>query len=93
MVTQQVNCARHGPHDLAIACVHICRSFESGEQVGFFWSTDTDGPRPDAWCRACEEWNLKHSDASLDEWMQVADFQFLCVRCWDEAKAMLYNGG
>src|SRR5262245_61115124 len=84
---QRVHCAQHGEQDMAIACIHICRAFGSGERVGFFWSTDTSGPRPDAWCWNCEQWNLANPEAPLKEWMRVANFQFLCVRCWDEAKA------
>jgi len=91
MANQQINCPKHGCNDLAIACIHVCRAIDGGESVGFFWSTDTDGPRPDVWCRSCEQWNLEHPDAPLKEWMAVADFQFLCVRCWDEAQAVLYD--
>ncbi|MCI0642488.1 MAG: hypothetical protein L0Y72_26585 [Gemmataceae bacterium] len=85
------NCAKHGAQDLALACIHVCRAIDSGEQVGFFWNTETDGPRPDVWCRACEEWTLEHPDAPTEEWMRVAEFKFLCVRCWDEAKQVLYG--
>jgi hypothetical protein len=79
-------CLRHGAQDLAIACIHICRAIDRGERVGFFWDPATAGPRPDAWCRACETWNLAHPDAPFEEWRQVADFQLLCVQCWDEAQ-------
>ncbi|MCI0684321.1 MAG: hypothetical protein L0Y71_19600 [Gemmataceae bacterium] len=88
---QQINCTKHGPHDFAIVCMHICRAIRGGSSVGFFWSTDTDGPRPDAWCRSCELWNRQHPGAPLKEWMQVANFQLLCVHCWDEAKTILYD--
>lgn len=91
MNAHQINCTKHGQNDLAIACGHVCRALGTGERVGFFWSTDTDGPRPDVWCRACEQWNLEHPDASLEEWKRVANFQLLCVGCWDEAKALLYD--
>ena len=91
MVPEQVNCGKHGQQDFAIACIHVCRAIDTGESVGFFWSTDTDGPRPDAWCRACESWNLQHPDAPLKDWLRVANFQLLCVHCWDEAKAMLFS--
>jgi hypothetical protein len=91
MAAQQSDCVKHGAQDLAIACIHVCRAIDSGEAVGFFWDPQTTGPRPDAWCRACEAWNLQHPDASIQESMKVADFKFLCVRCWDEAKERLYE--
>jgi hypothetical protein len=92
MDDQKVNCSKHGAEDFAIACIHVCRAIDSGENVGFFWCNETTGPRPDAWCRACEQWSLEHPDDSIECWMKVADFQLLCVRCWDEAKKVLYDG-
>jgi len=91
MVTQQVNCSKHGAQGLAIACMHVCRAIDSGLNVGFYWCAETDGPRPDAWCGACEKWSRDHQNATTKEWMEVAKFQLLCVRCWDEAKAVLYD--
>jgi len=91
IVSYQVNCTKHGQHELAIACIHVCHATKSGASIGFYWSRDTDGPRPDAWCRSCELWNREHPGAPLKEWMQEANFQLLCVHCWDEAKAMLFD--
>jgi hypothetical protein len=91
MATEQVNCAKHGAEDFAIACIHVCRAIDSGADVGFYWSLETTGPRPDVWCAACERWSLNHPSATTKEWMEVCSFQFLCVRCWDEAKAVLYD--
>jgi hypothetical protein len=86
MGSQQVTCEKHGAQDFAIACIHVCRAVDSREKVGFFWSTKTDGPRPDAWCLACEMWSRENPEATIDEWMRIAEFKFLCVHCWDEAK-------
>jgi len=91
MSTPQVTCDKHGTNDLAIACIHVCLAIDSGEQVGFHWDTNTDGPRPDAWCHACELWRVGHLDAAAKDWMKAANFQFLCIRCWDEAKQSLYG--
>ena len=87
----QIDCAMHGRHDFAIACIHVCKAINSGASVGFFRSAGTDGPRADAWCRSCELWRRQNPGASLKEWMQEANFQLLCVHCWDEAKALLYD--
>ncbi|MFO0810793.1 MAG: hypothetical protein U0746_19355 [Gemmataceae bacterium] len=91
MNAQQVSCATHGAQDLAFACIHVCRAIDSGEKVGFFWSADSDGPRPEAWCSACDQWSREHPNATTKEWMKAAEFQLLCVRCWDEAKRVLYS--
>lgn len=91
MSTDSIHCHKHGAQGMAIACIHICRAVGSGEDIGFFWWADSDAPRPDAWCRSCEQWNCSHPDSPDEEWMRVADFQFLCIRCWDEAKAQLYD--
>jgi hypothetical protein len=89
MDQRKVSCCKHGNQPMAIACIHVCRAIESRSKVGFFWSTDTNGPRPDAWCLSCEQWSLAHPNDKIEEWMKVADFQFLCVECWDEAKNVI----
>jgi hypothetical protein len=91
MNSRKVNCTKHGEEELAIACIHVCREIDSGVNVGFFWHAESTNPRPDAWCRECEKWSLAHPDDPIEEWMRVADFQFLCVRCWDDAKTVLYD--
>jgi hypothetical protein len=93
MSVRQISCTKHGAQGLAIACIHVCLATDSGENVGFFWSTATDGPRPDAWCSACELWFREHPNATTKEWMKVADFKFLCVHCWDEAKQVQRDRG
>lgn len=91
MDQQRVECSEHGLQEFAIACIHVCRAIEGGQNVGFFWSPDTHGPRPDAWCADCEKWVSQNPDASNAEFISVADFQFLCVRGWDEAKERLFE--
>lgn len=50
--------------------------------------------RPDAWCGACEKRLLVNNGVWADDIWKQADFKFLCVRCWDEAKEVLgANGG
>jgi hypothetical protein len=92
MAAEQVSCTKHGAQDFAIACIHVCQAIDSGQDVGFCWYPESTGPRPDAWCGACEQWSREHPQATTKEWMRVASFQLLCVQCWDEAKAVLYDG-
>ena len=87
MVAQIVQCSRHGPQGFGIACIHVARAIDSGEQVGFFLSDDEEMARGFAWCAACEAYLLEAGD--MRELAKVADFKILCAACWDEAKARL----
>jgi len=86
---ERIQCATHGDQEFTLACVHICNALEHRRQVGFHWDPEAGGPRPEAWCADCEQWMVDHPDGTIDEVMKVADFQRLCVRCWDEAKELL----
>jgi hypothetical protein len=87
-----IECKKHGRVGFGIACIHICRAIDSGEQVGFYWGSQHERlARPDAWCAACEDSLRQHENAAAEELKTVMDHQFLCERCWDEAKANLYD--
>ncbi|MBC7174382.1 MAG: hypothetical protein H5U40_18190 [Polyangiaceae bacterium] len=86
------NCGLHGRQGIALACVHVARAIDSGERVGFYWSSDTDLGRPDAWCASCEAKLVALEGADATSWFREADFKILCVECWDEAKQRLYAG-
>jgi hypothetical protein len=87
--SHQLSCDRHDDQEFAIACIHVCCAIDSGADVGFFSSTESSGPWPDAWCSASEQWSVEHPNATADEWMMIANFKLLCVQCWDEAKRAL----
>ncbi len=89
----KIHCDKHGAVDFGIACIHVCRAIDSGDDVGFFWfdGNKPDIGRPDAWCTACEQFMQAHPDASVDEVQAQCSFQFLCEHCWDEAKRRLYD--
>src|SRR5437867_3023893 len=66
---------------------HIAQGVIMKSRVGFFWTThDRDNPRPDAWCKACEE----RVRATGGEWVGEAEAQLdpkvLCGACYDLAK-------
>lgn len=81
-----VECAEHGSQQATFVCQHLVQSLRDGRRVGFFWSSETDHPRPDAWCSACEvkrrdcggEWN--------DESESFAGVTLLCGACYDRAR-------
>jgi hypothetical protein len=93
MSARETHCGRHGLQGIALACIHVARAVDTGDQVGFFWGDDTDLGRPDAWCAACEAKLVALEGADSSSWFREADFKILCVRCWDEAKLVLYAAG
>jgi hypothetical protein len=46
--------------------------------------------RPFAWCAACERY-LNENGGDVQVLAKIADFKFLCAKCWDEAKAKLHS--
>ena len=91
MSLSPLQCSRHGAQGFGIACIHVAKAVDSGERVGFFWSPDPEMARPFAWCAMCERYLDQHG-GDLRELAKVADFKLLCALCWDEAKAVLYDG-
>ena len=83
-------CVRHGNQGFGIVCVHVGKAIDSGEQIGFFWSPDPEMARPFAWCAACEDY-LDKNHGDVEELAKVAEFKIICAKCWDEAKAVLYD--
>ncbi|MBV8759398.1 MAG: hypothetical protein JO257_19070 [Deltaproteobacteria bacterium] len=92
---RDVDCGRHGRQGIGLVCTHVAHAIDNRQDVGFFWSDNTDTARPDAWCRACEQSLRSVRDAQGPEgetWFRAADFKILCAGCWDEAKRRLYGG-
>jgi hypothetical protein len=88
-----IDCSRHGKVGFAMACIHICRAIDGGQQVGFYWGEQGERfTRPHAWCAACEEYLVKNENVTLQELKVVMDSQVLCEQCWDEARSKLYHG-
>lgn len=90
-MNRTTDCHVHGRQGIAVACVHVARAVDSGEQVGFFWGDDTDLGRPDAWCSECEHKLRDLNGAAAEQWFCEAEFKILCVNCWDDAKANLFR--
>ena len=66
--------------------VSYAHAIDRGELVGFYWGTQSDLARPDAWCAECNEKRKNPGLRTEDKWFQEADFKMLCEHCWDEAK-------
>ena len=88
-----IDCRKHGRVGFGIACIHICQAIDDGKQIGFYWGDQDERlARPDAWCAACEDYVVHHESATADDLKVVMHSQFLCERCWDEAKSRLHHG-
>ena len=46
----QLDCAKHGRQQFALACIHVAIAVDSKEQLGFYWGDQINMGRPDAWC-------------------------------------------
>ena len=83
-----VECSEHGPQQATHVCQHVVASLRTGQPAGFFWAEDPGNPRPDAWCRACEE----RVQSAGGEWTDAAELlarvTLLCGACYDRARAL-----
>jgi hypothetical protein len=61
--------------------------------LDFFWGSEEDLARPDAWCRACEGTLVALGDGDANEWFKEADFKIFCCLCWDHAKQVCSGFG
>ena len=86
-----LDCPRHGEQAFGLVCTHIAHAIDRRERVGFFWGDDTDLGRSDAWCAKCESKLVTLQGASSEQWFRDAEFKFLCISCWDEAKIVCEN--
>jgi hypothetical protein len=77
---KQVECATHGASSGALVCRHLC----TGEGLGFHYFADRDEDCiecPDAWCDGCHA-VLDGADDWTDPFVEHADFQVVCARCY-----------
>jgi hypothetical protein len=74
----ELRCGVHGPSFATRVCGHLFR--EQGR--GFHTSGETDTPRPDAWCDACEAVRLREGGwtAAAEE---LAGITVACGTCYD----------
>jgi hypothetical protein len=84
---EQVNCQKHGLQGFAFTCIHVAIAVDTRENVGF---CQGDNEKPEmAWCSACDAHIKKHGwDDALKK---KADFKMLCLRCFEDARAVLNN--
>ncbi|WP_431243968.1 hypothetical protein ACQ9BO_05805 [Flavobacterium sp. P21] len=83
---EKVLCETHGVKEMAFGCIHIAMAIDSKEKVGFYYSEAEEDLPQIAWCRECEQWLLDNGEEWTDVFKAKADFQMLCMDCFDEVK-------
>lgn len=81
-----VECPDHGLQQATFVCQHIVKGLREKKNYGFWWAQDTDNPRPDAWCTACNEFLATNGGEWNDETEGFASVTLLCGGCYDRAK-------
>lgn len=87
MSDDTVECAEHGPQAKTYVCQHLVQSLCDGKPRGFFCS-ESDVPRPEAWCAECEALLAATGGHWNDETGKQAGVRLLCGVCYDRAKAI-----
>ncbi len=77
--TESVTCASHGNGYATYVCQHLVR----GRSLGFCQAEATDDPRPDAWCKECEQVRIKYGGDWTDESEAFAGITMVCSSCYD----------
>lgn len=76
--SEVVTCPTHGESHATFVCRHLA----NGENAGFCSADDTDDPRPDAWCGACDE-VLRREEGWNDVSEAFAAVTVICAGCYD----------
>ncbi len=92
-MTNSIHCEIHGSQQETWVCQHIIVGLESRRRVGFFWTVaDPDNPRPDAYCRECEDRVRVTGGDWVGEALEHLEPKCLCGACYDLAKAFNMGG-
>jgi hypothetical protein len=76
-----LRCARHGASQATYVCQHLTR----GSGLGFNCAENSENPRPDAWCNACESTRREEGDWN-DRSEAAAGVTVMCAGCYDAAE-------
>jgi len=87
-----VQCSVHGPQQATLVCQHVANGLIRRERVGFFWASDPENPRPDAWCNDCNTRVAATDGEWIDDALEHLDPKSLCGACYDLAK-LFHMGG
>ena len=83
-----IHCSEHGEQEETFVCQHIVETLKDKKPRGFWWSSEHNVQRPDAWCHECND-KLEATDWEwTEENEKFANIQLLCGRCYDNAKEL-----
>ena len=85
---KEIECCQHGKQQATFVCNHIVESLHDENPRGFWWASDLDNPRPDAWCSECEERLKANGGDWSEEIEELAYIRLLCGLCYDNAKML-----
>jgi hypothetical protein len=83
-----VECSDHGPQPETFVCKHIVETLVDGHPRGFWWSAESSGSRPDAWCSECEHSLRDTGGQWTGDNEELAGVSLLCAKCYDLAKEL-----
>lgn len=89
---QKINCQVHGWQEQTFVCQHIAQSLHTGIPVGFYWSSESNQTRPDAWCSECEKARVEVGGDWTPEVEEKLRVKLLCGACYDYAKTIWSDG-
>src|SRR5678815_1640582 len=88
-----VTCTTHGVQPRALVCQHIVQGLRDRARVGFYWAAeDPADPRPDAWCRECEQRVRLTNGEWVGQALEQLQPKVLCGVCYDAARTFNLGG-
>jgi hypothetical protein len=75
-------CGTHGESYATFVCQHLAQAVNRG----FYCSGDDEDPRPDAWCKKCDDLLMTSGGEWNEEAEDYAQITLLCAHCYDIAK-------
>lgn len=88
MDSKTVECDQHGTQEATFVCGHVVQNLRDRQPAGFFWSAQSENPRPDAWCKECNERVRAAGGDWNAELERLANVSLICGACYDEVKAL-----
>lgn len=85
---RQIECDAHGKQEATFVCQHVVNGMRNRQAVGFFWSPEDASPRPDAWCRECNDRVAVTGGEWIGEAAEHLGLSVLCAKCYDVARQL-----
>jgi len=86
-----VHCDTHGSQQETFVCEHVLEGWRAKTCVGFHAVPDSENPRPDAWCTACEQVFQEIGGDWENAPEREPKIRLICGACYDQAKRFHLN--